>query len=398
MEIELNFFNLSHLAAMSLGLASGMVLLYFAIKHNSSLLPLSFGQVSLASALVINFLIINQLLVHFSFLYRFGNVFAWIYVPLPYLYLQLHLSNRRFQWMDLVHFIPLLVYVVDFWPMFILSNEEKLAMILQEDAGDLNNYNQSRFFPPGFHAIIRAVFVNAYWIAQVVLLKKWFESRARMSPKEKIWWRWIVTMTAFQFFLFFPFYVSLFWANPMLSYHLVNSVGSLILLASSMMVFFYPSVLYYQLSQKKRALKTGSSKEIESATGNLPDDLQNPELAKTLEEKLSENNRFLNIRYSIHDFAEDTGLPAYLISQYLNHHLQMTFVDFVNKKRIQYCVEQFENGRFMAFSMDAVAKECGFNNRNSFTKAFQKFQGKSPSDFRKVKIGQAENKPDVIEG
>jgi AraC-like DNA-binding protein len=317
-------------------------------------------------------------------------------VPLPYLYLRLHLSNRRFQWTDLVHFIPWLIYVIDFWPSFMLSNEEKLRMILLEDAAAMNNFNQSRFFPPGFYPIVRALFVNAYWIAQIVLLKKWFQSRARMSTKEKIWWRWIVTMTTFQFFLFFPFYISLFWANPLLSYHMVNSVGSLILLVSSMMVFFYPSVLYYQLPQKKRVLKTGSSTEPELTNGHPPDFPENPELAKTLEEKLSENNRFLNIRYSIHDFADDTGLPAYQISHYLNQHLQMTFVDFVNKKRIKYCVEQFESGRFVAFSMDAVAKECGFNNRNSFTKAFQKFQGTSPSDFRKIIIKKSDRKSGII--
>ena len=112
---------------------------------------------------------------------------------------------------------------------------------------------------------------------------------------------------------------------------------------------------------------------------------------------MCENNRFLNIRYSIHDFADDTGLPAYQISNYLNQYLQMTFVDFVNKKRIQYCVEQYENGRFLAFSIDAVARECGFNNRNSFTKAFQKFRGNSPSEFRKMRINRSDSKTGVID-
>ncbi|MBX2963751.1 MAG: AraC family transcriptional regulator [Cyclobacteriaceae bacterium] len=43
----------------------------------------------------------------------------------------------------------------------------------------------------------------------------------------------------------------------------------------------------------------------------------------------------------------------------------------------------------MTFSMDAVAKECGFNNRNSFTKAFQKFEDISPSDYRKMQMNQS---------
>lgn len=388
MEIELNVLTLGHLSAITLGLASGLVLFYFSFKNNRTLVPLALGQISLSAAIFINLSILTQLLVYFPFLYRLGNFFAWIFIPMPLLYLQYHLQNRNFKWFDLAHFIPALVYVVDFAPVLLLSNEAKLDLILQEihDPAEFARYNQSRFFPPDFHQIVRALAVNAYWIAQVLVLIKWMRSKTRFSTREKIWLRWIVIMVALQFFLFFPFYLSLIWGNPTLSYHLVNSVGALMLLASSMMVFFYPTTLYYRVLPGKKEPDYLAMKEKTQAKGSIPDILKNPELAKTMEEKLVENNRFLNIRYSIHDFSNDIGLPAYLISQYLNQHLQMSFIDFVNKRRIEHCVEQMKSGRLLTYSMDAVARECGFNNRNSFTMAFQKFQGTSPSEFRKTQI------------
>jgi AraC-like DNA-binding protein len=209
-------------------------------------------------------------------------------------------------------------------------------------------YNQSRFFPPDFHQIVRALAVNAYWIAQVWVVIKWMRSMTRYSLREKIWLRWMLIMLVLQFFLFFPFYLSLIWGNPTLSYHLVNSIGALMLLASSLMVFFYPTTLYYRVLPGKKEPDYLGMKEKAQAKGSIPDILKNPELAKTMEEKLVENNRFLNIRYSIHDFSNDIGLPSYLISQYLNQHLQMSFIDFVNKKRIEHCVEQMKSGRLLA--------------------------------------------------
>lgn len=386
MEIELNLLTLSHLSAITLGLASGLVLFYFSFRNNRTLVPLALGQVSLAAAIFINLAILTQLLVYFPFLYRLGNFFAWIFIPMPLLYLQYHLHNRNFKWLDLAHFIPALVYAVDFAPILLLSNEAKLDLILQEihDPALLARYNQSRFFPPDFHQIVRALAVNAYWIAQLWVVVRWMRTKTRFSSREKIWRRWMVIMLVLQFFLFFPFYVSLIWGDPTLSYHLVNSVGALMLLASSLMVFFYPTTLYYRVLPGKKTPDYPGMKEKAPAKDNLPDILKNPELAKMMEDKLVENNRFLNFRYSIHDFSNDIGLPSYLISQYLNQHLQMSFIDFVNQKRIRHCVEHMENGKLLSYSMDAVAKECGFNNRNSFTQAFQKFQGVSPSVFRKT--------------
>jgi AraC-like DNA-binding protein len=58
------------------------------------------------------------------------------------------------------------------------------------------------------------------------------------------------------------------------------------------------------------------------------------------------------------------------------------FNDYINQKRIGYCVQKFEQGEWLNFTVEAVATECGFNNRNSFTNAFKKFLGASPSAYR----------------
>jgi AraC-like DNA-binding protein len=60
----------------------------------------------------------------------------------------------------------------------------------------------------------------------------------------------------------------------------------------------------------------------------------------------------------------------------------MGFIDFTNQKRIKYCVEKLDSGDWKNFTIEAIAQECGFNNRNSFTNAFKKFKGVSPSEYK----------------
>jgi AraC-like DNA-binding protein len=90
----------------------------------------------------------------------------------------------------------------------------------------------------------------------------------------------------------------------------------------------------------------------------------------------------LNAKYSIHDFSNDINLPAYQISKSLNKFKGLSFIDFINQKRILFCVKKFKEGKWSNYTVEAVATECGFNNRNSFTNAFKKFLGTSPSEYR----------------
>ena len=160
MQIPFDFVTFIHLAATILGIVSGIVILYFGIKKNPTNLPLALGQITLAMAIWVSFAIVSKLLVHWPFLFRTGNFFGLLFVPLPFLYVRYYTQKRSWKWYDILHFIPALIYLVDFWPIFILSNQQKLALILQE-IDDQNLYAQlreSRFFGPGFHQPFRTIF------------------------------------------------------------------------------------------------------------------------------------------------------------------------------------------------------------------------------------------------
>lgn len=59
----------------------------------------------------------------------------------------------------------------------------------------------------------------------------------------------------------------------------------------------------------------------------------------------------------------------------------MSFSNLVNKSRVDYFIELVKSPKFKHYSIDALAKEAGFNSRHHLYKPFKKFHGGTPSDF-----------------
>jgi AraC-like DNA-binding protein len=59
----------------------------------------------------------------------------------------------------------------------------------------------------------------------------------------------------------------------------------------------------------------------------------------------------------------------------------MTFSNLVNKNRVDYFIELARSPKYNQYSIDALAKEAGFNSRHHLYKPFKKFHGGTPSDF-----------------
>ena len=386
MEIEFSLITLIYIAGVVLGLVSGIVILFFALRQNPKNLPLGIGQISLALALWVSLSDLSGLIVHWPYMYRTGNALALIFVPMPFLYARFYLKNRTWKWTDLWHGLPLLLYVVDYSHILFLPVSAKTQLIL-EGIGELNQhaqFNQSRFFAPGFHPFFRTTVFAGYWITQILDLLTWRRKNPALSGNQKLWRNRMTVYLSFQFFLWFPFYLSLFWIDKSLSYHLVYTSAASWLVLLSVSLFFYPDILYGQHLGVKRSGsgKSNTVKVLPSARTSAPEYPKLADIMRTIDQKMEQEKLFLNLRYSINDFSGDSGLPVYQISKCLNHLHNMSFIDYINQKRIRYCVAIMDSGRWKNFTLEAIAQECGFNNRNSFTKAFQKILGVAPSEYR----------------
>jgi AraC-like DNA-binding protein len=324
-------------------------------------------------------------------MYRLGNVFVLIFIPMPYLYTVFYTRKRLWRWYDLLHALPLLFFLVDYWDVLSMSSAQKLRIVQQEinDLDVLGKFKQSKFIGPGFHQEFRTVLFSAYWAAQVVVLVKWIRSQPSLTHQSQVWKNWMMVFLGCQFLMWFPFYLSIFWLDQLTTYQIVNSFSVIWLMVLSLSLFFFPSLIYGKASEVP-ADSIKEAKVLKKVQLTSEEEKKLEEVMRSIELEMDGNRFFLIQGYSINDFSKDIHFPVYQISKSINHFRRMSFIDFINQKRIQYCIQKFDNGDWSTYKVEAIAFECGFNSRNSFTIAFKKFQGILPSDYRQK---NKDNKP-----
>ena len=64
----------------------------------------------------------------------------------------------------------------------------------------------------------------------------------------------------------------------------------------------------------------------------------------------------------------------------------MTFIELVNKCRVDYFVSLVKSGSYKNFTIDALSSMSGFNSRQNLQRAFKTFHGGTPSDLIKAGI------------
>ena len=114
------------------------------------------------------------------------------------------------------------------------------------------------------------------------------------------------------------------------------------------------------------------------------DEKRRVEIGMLLKVLIEEKKCFIQPHYNLIQLSKDTQFSTNLLSAFFNQHLGYHFTDYLNNLRITHCKQLIENGAAIEYSLIGLSKQCGFNNRNSFTAAFKKFTGMLPSSYVKL--------------
>ncbi len=386
MELILDWKDLLYILSIFIGLLIGFILIFYGYKKNRDNILIGLSYVLLSYAVFLAFLIYSGYHTSFPQLYRTGNIAALSFAPLAYLYIHKIGSCEALKKTDLIHLIPVVVYIIDFFPtLFLTSSAEKAALIDAEILDPLLfvHFNQSRFFPSFFYTLGRTILIFLYWLLSVRIL---FRASEKMKEWNagfgKEWLSWMRVYTFCMMLLFLPYVILSQFARSEILFDLLHLTGALLLLLSGIAVFFYPKVLY---GLKEMSL---SDPEISSRASGTTTYKITPDKEKLIQNQLNEqlikNKKFLLKQYSITDLARDTSVPLYLLTKYINKNLNTNFSDLVNQHRVDACKILMTSQEYQQLTLDGIADRCGFNNRNSFYKAFKKNTGKTPAQYQKT--------------
>ncbi len=96
------------------------------------------------------------------------------------------------------------------------------------------------------------------------------------------------------------------------------------------------------------------------------------------------NKAYLHNDLTLTKLSQEFKTNSKYISKIINYHKEKSFVNYVNELRIHYITEKIKNDpKFRNYTLLALAREVGFKTSESFTKAFYKINGISPSYFIK---------------
>ena len=188
-------------------------------------------------------------------------------------------------------------------------------------------------------------------------------------------------------------------------------VYSFIIVFLCLYLFFHPSLLYG--SNLSFYPVPGSAREIPEA--NKPEiirekQIQNvkimndarevkekspsptPKASLSIEQSLkyrqmikdhfSKSLAFRKPGYAIRDLSNETGIPGYLVSLFINQEYGMNFNEYVNAYRVEYLAGLLKTSfDCESYTLEAIGKMAGFNSRTAFIAAIKKYTGMTPSTF-----------------
>lgn len=320
-----------------------------------------------------------------------SNLCVMLFMPCAYLFTRQMVSGRNINRRDWLHVLPTSVYLINAFlnsGMSVLSASYPGEIMRQVPAGFLTFshyvvlaylFLQLQILIPQIREICQPLTRSFYpalrWILLLMLAQSyflWYQVAGASDPRasERLW---LQIPVIFECFLIVGIYVM----------HLIGKF-----LASQNEPIDSRQLEHVEVIEQLETIPVAES-PFPVLTEEAPlriefQDFQFRQIEEKVRSAIAGQKQFLTPGYTIRMLSEETGIAAHLLSAFINRCHGMNFNDFINEYRIHYCIEKIKNDEWKYKTLEALSRESGFNNRNSFTLSFKKVVGVTPSDFLKT--------------
>ena len=324
--------------------------------------------------------------------------FSFLYGPIIYFYFKRILQKYRFKPLDLIHLLPTILFLVGMFPVYMLSKEEKLSLIIN---------NERPFMEIISFLKILSLSIYSFFLVKLFLKSKRLQNS--FSKQERIWQRNIIIFVS----LYIVSYgVYILMINDMairgIFFHLQVVLMSLLVLYISYNSFINlnTSALRIIKSQESDSVKAHNNnpshfliieENKKENTLNLQDSLEttikyqksnltdvaSSKLKESLLELMEVEKVYRQNDLTLPKLADALGTTRNITSQIINESFGLNFFELINKYRIKEAKEILSSKDDI--NIIDVACEVGYNNKVTFNKSFKKFNKVTPSEYLRSK-------------
>lgn len=315
---------------------------------------------------------------HYTFLHphtlNMSTMLSFLYGPVLYFYFKRITENYKFKKSDLLHLLPTLGFIIVFIPIYSLSAEEKLKVML-----GVGQYAEHPYLNQV--AVIKLLSLMIYGYYTLRLYLKNAKKSSKTTPKKVKLQRIIMIIHgvyAISYTLYAINIMTIGFKGPIFNIQFF-AMASLVLYVGYI-AYANPQVLVGTVHAiKKEVIKYKNSGLTTSFSTELKE-----ELVRLLEvEKVYRQNSI-----KLETIAESLGTTRHNASQVINEHFDLNFFELINKYRVEEAMELLKSNKENLNIID-IAYEVGYNNKVTFNKSFKRFSNLTPSQFMKMERGAA---------
>lgn len=265
--------------------------------------------------------------------------------PLLFFYVQSLLKNNFvITYKELLHFIPAILLL----PTAFFLDDNSMFLVYQ-------------------FSVYQIFFYLIYSLIVFIQAKK--EDHTSSTYK------WLVEIFVAVGLLAVIFLIQLYGKNRTL-YITVSLLAAVVFYAISLRAAFGKNIFYPLLKRKTKVIKSI--------------------LLPSIENKLRNEQLYLNPRLTVSKLANALNIPAHTLSAAINEGAGMSFNEYMNTFRIEEAARRLSSSKYENLSIEGIAYDCGFNSLSAFYNAFKKINKLTPAKFRQQIFPDSENQEDYI--
>lgn len=319
-------------------------------------------------------LYVSNYTLYFPHTQNMSTFLSFLYGPVLYFYFKRITENYTFKKIDLLHLLPTLGFIIVFLPIYSLSAEEKLKIML-----GIGQYDEHPYLEYVTTIKLTSLMVYGYYTLKLYL--KNAKKSAKKTPKKVRLQKMIMIIHgvyAITYTLYGINIMTLGFSGPIFNIQffamaaLVLYVGYIAYANPQVLVGTVKVIKEEVVKYKNSGLTTSFSTELKE------------ELIRLLEvEKVYRQNSI-----KLETIAEKLGTTRHNASQVINEHFNLNFFELINKYRVEEAMELLKSNKDNLNIID-IAYEVGYNNKVTFNKSFKRFSNLTPSQFMKLERGAA---------